>query len=125
MSNRREMEQKAKSFSNKLDHFLHHNTKYAIHGVARQGSRKDGTHSDYSDLDIVIALPGDPKNTEIYPELASLISSKMNVKAEIGEQGNAINITKGDLEVDLVLLTIHDFEEQIRDNKLKRITKQE
>ena len=121
MSNRRELEQQASSLAKKIDHFLHKNTNLKIHGVARQGSRKEGTHRDDSDLDIVFAISGDPDNEEIYPDLSEKLEKVMKVEAEIGEDGNIINIKKGNLDIDLVLISIEKFESQIRNNKIKRI----
>jgi len=121
MANRRELEQQASSFAKKLGNFLHKNTNLKIHGVARQGSRKQGTHRDYSDLDIVFAVSKDPGKDEIYPELLDKLRNVMKVEAELGANENVINIKRRDLEADLVLLSIKDFEKQIRDNKIKRI----
>ncbi len=121
MSNRRELEQQASSLAKKLDKFLHANTDLKIHGVARQGSRKEGTHRDDSDLDIVFAISGDPNKGEIYPNLAEKLKNGMNIQAELGDEKNVINIKKGDLEIDLVLLSKEKFEKQIKENKLKRI----
>jgi len=122
MSKRRELEQQASSFAKKIDHFLHSNTNLKIHGVARQGSRKEGKHRDESDLDIIFSVSKDPDRDEIYPDLVDKISKILNVDASLGKHGNVINITKGDLEVDLVLLPIDTFENQIRTNKLKRMS---
>ncbi len=122
MSKHRELEQQASSFAKKIDNFLHKNTNFTIHGVARQGSRKEGTHKDESDLDIVFAISGDPDREEVYPDLAEKLKKIMNVQADLGENGNVINIKKGELDIDLVLLTKEKFEKQIRDNKIKRIS---
>ena len=121
MSDRRELEQQASSLAKKIDHFLHKNTKLKIHGVARQGSRKEGAHRDDSDLDIVFAISGDPDKEEIYPDLSEKLEKIMKVQAEIGEDRNVINILKGKLDIDLVLLPIDKFETQIRNNKITRI----
>lgn len=121
MTNRRELEQQASSFAKKLDNFLHKNTNLKIHGVARQGSRKEGTHRDDSDLDIVFAISNDPDKDGIYPELVDKLIKGMNVNAELGANKNAINIRKEDLDIDLVLLSKEYFEKQIRENKIKRI----
>ena len=121
MTHRRELEQQASSFAKKLDNFLHKNTNIKIHGVALQGSRKQGTHRDDSDLDIVFAASKDPNKDEIYPELVDILTEGMNVKAELGANKNVINIRKRDLDIDLVLLSKEDFEKQIRENKIKRI----
>ncbi len=121
MTDRRELEQQASSFAKKLDNFLHKNTNLKIHGVARQGSRKQGTHRDDSDLDIVFAVSYNPNKNVIYPELAEGIRNGLNVKAELGANKNIINIKKGDLDIDLVLLSTDEFEKQIRENKIKRI----
>ena len=108
MSKRRELEQQASSFAKKIDEFLHKNTNLKIHGVARQGSRKEGTHEDLSDLDIVFAVSNNPKKEEI-------------VKTNLGSDRNVIKVKKGELPVDLVLLTIEEFEKQIKENRIKRI----
>lgn len=121
MTNRRELEQQSSSFAKKLNKFLHKNTNIKIHGVALQGSRKQGTHRDDSDLDIVFAVSKDPDKDEIYPELVDKLIKGMNVKAELGANKNVISIKKGDLDIDLVLLSKEDFEKQIRENKIKRI----
>ncbi len=121
MANRRELEQQASSFAKKLDNFLHKNTNLKIHGVALQGSRKQGTYRDDSDLDIIFAAAKDPNRDKIYPELADKLIKGMNVKAELGANKNIINIRKGDLDIDLVLLSKEDFEKQVRENKIKRI----
>lgn len=122
MSKRRELEQQASSFAKKIDNFLHSNTNLKIHGVARQGSRKEGTHQDDSDLDMVFSISGDPSRDEIYPDLIDKISEILNVEASLGEHDNVINITKGDLEVDLVFLPMDTFENQVRNNRLKRMS---
>lgn len=121
MSKRRELEHQASSLAKKIDHFLHENTNLTIHGVARQGSRKEGTHKDDSDLDIVFAISGDPDREKIYPDLAEKLEKGMNVQADLGENGNVINIKKGKLDIDLVLLPMEKFESQIQENKIKRI----
>ena len=122
MSKRRELEQQASSFAKKIDNFLHKNTNLKIHGVAGQGSRKDGKHRDDSDLDIIFSIAEDPSRDEIYPDLIDKISKTLTVDASLGKHGNVINITKGDLEVDLVLLPMSTFENQIRNNKMKRMS---
>ncbi len=121
MSKRKELEQQASSFAKKIDNFLHENTNLKIHGVARQGSRKEGTHEDLSDLDIVFAVSNDPKREEIYPELSKKLESVLNVKSNLGSDRNVIKVKKGELPVDLVLLTIEEFEKQIKENRIKRI----
>ena len=121
MSKRRELEQQASSFAKKIDEFLHKNTNLKIHGVARQGSRKEGTHEDLSDLDIVFAVSNNPKKEEIYPELSKKLESVLNVKTNLGSDRNVIKIKKGELPVDLVLLTIEEFEKQIKENRIKRM----
>lgn len=125
MSNHRELEQQASSFAKKIDHFLYKNTNLTIHGVARQGSRKEGSHRDDSDLDIVFAISGNPDREEIYPELVEKLEKVMNVQANLGENGNVINIKKGKLDIDLVLLSMEKFESQIQKNKIKRIKSSE
>ena len=45
----------------------------------------------------------------------------MNVSAELGSNNKVINIKKGNLEIDLVLLPKEEFEKQIKENKIKRI----
>lgn len=121
MSKRKELEQQASSFAKKIDNFLHENTNLKIHGVARQGSRKEGTHEDLSDLDIVFAVSNDPKREEIYPELSKKLESVLNVQSNLGSDRNVIKVKKGELPVDLVLLTIEEFEKQIKENRIKRI----
>lgn len=121
MSKRRELEQQTSSFAKKIDHFLHENTNLMIHGVARQGSRKEGSHKDDSDLDIVFAISGDPDREDVYPDLAEKLEKVMNVQTDLGENGNVINIKKGKVDVDLVLLPMEKFENQIQKNKIKRI----
>jgi len=120
MSKRRELEQQASSFAKKIDHFLHKNTNLTIYGVARQGSRKEGTYRDDSD-DIVFFFFFDPNKEEIYPDLTEKLEKVMNVQAELGENGNVINIKKGKLDIDLVLLPTEKFESQIQRNNIKRI----
>jgi predicted nucleotidyltransferase len=122
MSKRRKLEQISKSFTKKINNFLHNSTNLPIHGgIARQGSRKDGTHKEDSDLDMVFAISGDPKRDVVYPDLCEKMKKTLKVDVEIGKEGHVINVKKGVLDVDLVLLETKQFDKQVRENKLKRI----
>jgi len=121
MSLRRQREQQYSKLASSLNNFLRNSTGYDIHGVARQGSRKERTHRDESDLDIIFALAGNPRKDEIYPNLEDLIPKVLKIQADIGEDYNVINLLKGDLEVDLVLLTIADFERQCQEGRYRRM----
>lgn len=120
MANRRMLEQQYSSLSGKINNFLRKNTGYVIHGVARQGSRKEGTHDDDSDLDIIFAIARNPAKQTIYPDLVEKLSNNMGLDASIGSSYNVINLQKGDLEVDLVLLTVNQFDSQCRSGRYRR-----
>ncbi len=81
--------------------------------LAREDSRKEGTCRDGIDLDIVFAISDEPDKEKIHPDLSRKIEIVIKVQAEIGEHRNVINIKKGNLDVDLVLLLINKFESQI------------
>lgn len=121
MSVRREFEQRYARFWHKLANFLRHNFGYPVSGVAREGSRRIGTHHDRSDLDVIFAISRDPPKREIYPPLVERLISGMNVNAWIGKSFNVIKITKEDLRCDLVLLTQREFQAQINNRQFKEI----
>lgn len=69
---------------------------------------------------MVFAISGDPSKEETYPNLVKKLED-MNVTTKLGSDKNVIKIKKGDLNIDLVLLSKETFEKQIRENKIKRI----
>ncbi|GAH77643.1 unnamed protein product, partial [marine sediment metagenome] len=71
MSERRELEKRYSVEWKNIANFMKYNTGFRLSGIARGGSRVKGTHSDYSDLDIIFAISGDPVRTVIYPKLVS------------------------------------------------------
>ncbi len=113
MAVRREFEQRYASFWRSLANFLKNNINFSVRGVAREGSRRMGTHDDRSDLDVIFAISGDPLKNEVYPSLVELLESGMNVQARIGSSYNAIKIRKAQLRCDLVLKTQSQFQAQI------------
>jgi hypothetical protein len=117
MVERREFEQRYARFWRKLASFLKNNTWFHASGVAREGSRRWGTHDDRSDLDVIFFISGDPTKGEIYPRLVDLLGSGMNLQTRIGTSYNAIKIEKGPLRCDLLLRTEVQFQTQI-DNRL-------
>lgn len=122
MVNRNQLDREYAKFGRKINNFLRNNTSYSIHGVARQGSRTNGTYNNSSDLDIFFAISGNPSKQEIYPDLVEKLQKIMKLDAEIGGSYNIINIQKGDLDIDLVLLTITSFESQCLNSRYRRIT---
>ena len=117
MSTRREYEQRYASFWRSLKNFLQHNTKFSVSGVARAGSRREGTHRDKSDLDVIFAISGDPSKKEVYPSLVDLLKKVLNVNADIGSSYNVIKIWKNRISCDLRLRTESNFREQVRSQK--------
>ena len=73
MSIGREKNQKYSAKWKKLVNFMQYNTGLGVGAVAKLGSRREGTPSDYSDLDIIFYIPGDPSKELIYSKLTDLI----------------------------------------------------
>lgn len=117
MSDRREYEQVYASFWRGLKNFLLHNSGFKVSGVARSGSRKEGTHRDKSDLDVIFAISGDPQKKEVYPPLVERLKQGFGVSADIGSSYNVINIWKERISCDLVLKSESDFIAQVRSQK--------
>lgn len=121
MTVRKEFEQRYARFWRRLAKFLRNNTGLPISGVAREGSRRRGTHDDRSDLDVIFAISNDPSKSEIYPTLVEKLNSGFNVQARIGSSYNAIKIVKEQLRCDLVLKTLSQFQEQIDNRQFAEI----
>ena len=121
MAVRREFEQKYARFWRRLANFLRKNTGLAISGVAREGSRRRGTHKDRSDLDVIFAISNDPSKRDLYPALVEKLESKFNVQARIGSSYNAIKIVKEELRCDLILKTQSQFQGQINNRQFEEI----
>jgi predicted nucleotidyltransferase len=122
MATRRLKDQQYSSKWYSFVNFLHNNTGYPIAGVARAGSRINGTYEDDSDLDIRFAIGGDPPRTTVYPHLKGLLENAFpSASVGIGGSYNIINVQIQDLNFDLVLLSLADFQDQVRNNRLERI----
>jgi len=121
MALRREFEQRYASFWRSLANFLRNNTSFSVSGVAREGSRRKGTHEDRSDLDVIFAISRDPAKTEVYPKLIEQLRSGMNAQAQIGRSYNAIKIQKDQLRCDLILKTQAQFQAQINNREFENI----
>ena len=106
-----------------IRNILQNNISYKGVQIARAGSRVQGGWTDKSDLDIRFSLKGDPSKQSVYPELVRLLKQNIpKANVEIGNSYNVINMSVDGLEFDIVLLTTQDFNEQVRNSKLKRIT---
>jgi len=121
MSVRREFEQRYARFWRRLANFLRETSGFRISGVAREGSRRWGTHEDRSDLDVIFAISGDPAKTDIYPMLIGRLESRFNVEARTGSSYNAIKIRKEQLRCDLLLKTQAEFQTQINNRQYVEI----
>lgn len=121
MSDRREFEQRYAHFWRSLANFLRNNSGFPISGVAREGSRRRGTHRDRSDLDVIFAISGNPSKSQVYPTLIDRLISGMIVQANIGSSYNAIKIQKDQLRCDLVLKTQLEFQLQINNREFEEI----
>ena len=121
MSVRREFEQRYSHFWRSLSNFLRNNSGFPVSGVAREGSRRRGTHDDRSDLDVIFAISGDRPKNQIYPTLVNRLISTMNVQARIGTSYNAIKIQKDQIRCDLVLRTQTQFQAQINNRQFEEI----
>jgi len=117
MSTRRTYEEGYASFWRSLKNFLLHNSGFKVSGVARSGSRREGTHRDKSDLDVIFAIAGDPSKRDVYPALVERLKSSFNVNADIGSSYNVIKIWKTQISSDLVLRSESDFRAQVRSQK--------
>lgn len=121
MSVRREFEQRYARFWRRLANFLKNNTGLHVSGVAREGSRRKGTHLDRSDLDVIFMISDNPRKSEIYPLLVDLLTQGMSVEARIGSSYNAIKIQKDQIRCDLVLRTQPQFQAQINNRQFEEI----
>ena len=121
MAVRREFEQIYAHFWRNLANFLRNNSRFPISGVAREGSRRRGTHQDRSDLDVIFAVSGNPQKSQVYPPLVDRLASGMNLHARIGSSYNAIKLQKDQLRCDLVLRTQSEFQTQINNREFEEI----
>ena len=116
-----EKQQQHKKKWKSIQDFLRYNTGYKIHGVARAGSTVEGGWTLESDLDIRFAIANDPSKTKIYPNLRTKLREGFpDASVEIGKSYNVINMEIGELEFDIVLLTVKEFDTQVREEKLRR-----
>jgi len=121
MSVRREFEQRYARFWRSLANFLRNSSGFPISGVAREGSRRRGTHHDRSDLDVIFAISGDPPKSQVYPLLVERLITIMNVQARIGTSYNAVKIQKEQIRCDLVIQTQSKFQAQINNRQFEEI----
>lgn len=121
MAVRREFEQRYARFWRRLANFLKNNSGLHVGGVAREGSRRRGTHLDRSDLDVIFMISNDPRKSEIYPMLIDQLTNGMNVGARIGSSFNAIKISKDQIRCDLILLPQSQFQVQINNRQFVEI----
>ena len=112
MSVRREFEQRYARFWRSLRNFMLNSAGFPVSGVARRGSRSNGTHRDKSDLDVIFAISGDPPKQNVYPILVERIKKTLKVNADIGSSYNVIKIWKS-IKCDLALRTQSQFLAQL------------
>lgn len=120
MSVKREYEQTYASFWRSLKNFLLHNSGFKVSGVARSGSRREGTHKSRSDLDVIFAIYGDPEKRDVYPPLVERLKKGLNVRSDKGSSYNVIKIWKDQISCDLVLRTESDFKAQVKSQKYRK-----
>jgi len=119
---KRQTDQQYRSKWISIQNFLKNNTGYSFAGVARAGSRKQGDWRIYSDLDIRFAISGDPSRNEIYPDLRDKLENAFpKAQVWIGSSYHVINMKIENLNFDLVLLSINDFQYQVEQERLERI----
>jgi hypothetical protein len=122
MTSRQQKDQQYRKKWISIQNFLCNNTGYKFAGIARAGSRKQGDWTLNSDLDIRFAISRNPTRRQIYPDLVyKLKKGFLEAEIEIGSSYNVINMLLGELDFDLVLLTISEFEHQVKRDKLERI----
>lgn len=122
MATGREKDQKYSAKWKSLVNFMQKNTGLGVGSVAKAGSRREGTPTEYSDLDIIFFIPGDPSKEKIYLKLIELIPKNFDgAKVDFGKNRNVINLNLDDLEFDIVLLIEHKFRSQIQSYKIEKI----
>lgn len=122
MSTGREKDQKYSAKWKSLVNFMQHNTGLGVGSVAKSGSRRDGTPTEYSDLDIIFYIPDDPSKEIIYTKLIELIPENFDgVEVDFGKSRNVINMKLDDLEFDIVLLPEHKFKSQVQSYKIEKM----
>lgn len=119
MSTRRRYEQGYASFWRSLKNFLLNSSGFNVSGVARVGSRGEGTHKDKSDLDVIFAIAGNPLKTKVYPPLVERLKKGFNVNADIGRSYNIIKIWKKQIKCDLALRSEAKFKAQVKSQKYR------
>ncbi|MHA1221661.1 MAG: nucleotidyltransferase domain-containing protein [Candidatus Heimdallarchaeaceae archaeon] len=122
MTTKRERGQQYSSKWRSLVNFMQHNTGLSVGSVAKAGSRRKGTPSEYSDLDIIFFIRGDPSRETIYAKLIKLIEKNFeNATARFGTSRNVIKMKLDNLEFDIVLLPEHKFKNQVQNYKIEPI----
>ena len=122
MTSGRERDQEYSAKWKRLVNFMQHNTGLGVGGVAKAGSRREGTPTEYSDLDIIFYISRDPSKEIIYTQLITLIHANFDgAKADFGKSRNVIDMKLDDLEFDIVLLPEHRFKSQIQSYKIEKI----
>lgn len=122
MTTSQQKQQQYRSKWIKIQNFLKNNTGYKIAGVARAGSTVQGGWTLDSDLDIRFAIAGDPSKDTIYSDLVEKLQNVYTyAEVEIGGSRNVINMTIGDLEFDIILLKVAEFDRQCEQDRLRRI----
>jgi len=122
MISRREFEQRYAAEWNNIAQFMQNSTGFSLSGVARGGSRVKGTHLDDSDLDIIFDVSKNPPKKEIYPALLKKLEENFPKNTVgIGSSYNVIKMSLDPLRFDIVLKTLTDFENEIRNNRIFRL----
>ena len=81
--------------------------------MAREKFRRESTHRDRSDLDVIFVIRGNPPKRDVNPLLIKRLVPTLNVQAKIGTSYNAIKIKKDQIRCDLVTRTESQFHKQI------------
>ena len=118
MGERREYAQRYKKLWKSLSNWLKNSSGWKIGGVAKEGSRRQGTFKNESDLDMDFWISEPYQKQKVYDDIIpKLRKSYKGSQVQKGRSENVIKFAYNGLKVDIVLLQEKDCKKKI--NKFK------
>jgi hypothetical protein len=118
MSENREIAQQYKKKWKALANWLKNSTGYKVGGVTKEGSRRDGTFTSKSDLDVDFWISETYNKQQVYDDIIpKLRKSFPNSQVQKGSSKNVLKFSYKGKKTDIVLLPKKEFLEKVKKYK--------